>query len=81
MIIIGGCYGYMLLICFCKRAYCFYLRDFRCPTVVVQLPHSCGATAPQLWCNCPTAVGQRLLPLKKQELSLKKQDEGSENHL
>ena len=75
MIIIGGCYGLyafdlflqMLLFCLYKRAFCFYLRDFRCPTAVVQLPHSCGATAPQLWCNCPTAVGQRQSPLKKQK--------------
>ena len=42
----------------CKHEICFYLRDFRCPTAVVQLPHSCGATASQLWCNCPTIVVQ-----------------------
>ena len=26
-----------------------------CPTTVVQLPHNCGATAPQLWGNGNTA--------------------------
>ena len=41
---------------------------------MVQLPHSCGATAPQLWCNCPTAVGQRKYPLEKQKVPLLKQE-------
>ena len=49
--------------CSSKRIFYFFLRHFRCPTTVVQLPHSCGATASQLWCNCPTAVGQRKYPL------------------
>ena len=46
---------------------CFSLLHTRCPTIVVQLPHNCGATAPQLWCNCPTPVGQRKSPLEKQK--------------
>ena len=53
--------------CSSKRIFYFFLRHFRCPTTVVQLPHSCGATASQLWCNCPTAVGPRESPLKKQK--------------
>ena len=51
---------------------CFSLLHTRCPTAVVQLPHNCGATAPQLWCNCPTAVGQRKSPLEKQKEGAKK---------
>ena len=60
--------------CSSKRIFYFFLRHFRCPTTVVQLPHSCGATASQLWCNCPTAVGQRKYPLEKQKVPLLKKE-------
>ena len=33
-------------------------RSFLFFPALFSLPHSCGATAPQLWCNCLTAVVQ-----------------------
>ena len=61
---------------FPQPTFLFSLRYFRCPTAVVQLPHNCGATASQLWCNCPTAVGQRESPQKKQRKAQTKPPEG-----
>ena len=36
------------------------------------LPHSCGATAPQLWCNCPITVVQLPHNCGATEISLEK---------
>ena len=57
--------------------FCFFKASTRCPTAVVQLPHNCGAVASQLWCNCPTAVGQRKYPLKKQKKGIEKRESKS----
>ena len=51
IIIIGGCYGLYAFDLFLQMSFLFLSPRF-------PLPHSCGAIASQLWCNCPTIVVQ-----------------------
>ncbi|MDD5988388.1 MAG: hypothetical protein PUC38_02740 [Bacteroidales bacterium] len=45
--------------CFLKALCCF-------PTIVVYLPHNCGATSPQLWCTFTTIMGKQKSGKKEQ---------------
>ena len=72
MIIIGGCYGLYAFDLFLQTSFLFLSPRF-------PLPHSCGAIASQLWCNCPTIVvqlphscGATTTPLEKTESPLEK---------
>ena len=45
-----------------------------CPTAVVQLPHNCGATAPQLW-------GNKNIPCKNKKKGQKNKSDGETERL